>query len=85
MPTGPVVIESPAGLSGDSLQGPEGLSPHLERQVGPGRKAAEVPELPAGDIGPECARSIGVYSFLPKCLSTADTTDWESRVCKLFP
>lgn len=72
MPTGPVVIESPAGLSGDSFQGPEGLSPHLEREVGPGKKAAEVPELPAGDIGRVCEVD-GVYIFHPKCLSTADT------------
>lgn len=67
MPTGPVVIESPAGLNGDSLQRPEGLSPHLERHVGPGRKAAKVPELPAGDTGPECARSMGC-TFAPKML-----------------
>lgn len=67
MPTGPVVIESPGGLSGDSLQGPEGLSPHLERQVGPGRNAAEVPELPAGDMSPECEVDGGVH-FPPKML-----------------
>lgn len=67
MPTGPVVIESPAGLSGDSLQRPEGLLPHLEREVGPGRKAAEVPELPAGDIGRVCEVDGGVH-FPPKML-----------------